>query len=226
MFSFQPAAYIGNEARWEDGFRAVDADAVWQRIEQAVGRPLPTRVLQVGDLRCNRVCWGAYVGERYVPVFEEGDRRDERARDALLAIVPGGLLAERSVAVNVVRVARLLVRRPALAATTLAWVARFVRRAGGFSALRRGVHPVTFVVHSFIDAAVVAPAWELLQRAGRTEDSAVTAAAERLAACSYLMAHPESGQLVPACVQHAVLDPAENVELAQRLAAPRRRTAR
>jgi hypothetical protein len=27
------------------------------------------------------------------------------------------------------------------------------------------------------------------------------------------MAHPESGTLVPACVQHSVLDPGENQEL-------------
>ena len=27
------------------------------------------------------------------------------------------------------------------------------------------------------------------------------------------MAHPDTGELVPACVQHALLDPAENLEL-------------
>lgn len=27
------------------------------------------------------------------------------------------------------------------------------------------------------------------------------------------MAHPETGELVPACVQHSVLDPVENVAL-------------
>jgi hypothetical protein len=27
------------------------------------------------------------------------------------------------------------------------------------------------------------------------------------------MAHPENGTLVPACVQHSVLDPAENAQL-------------
>ncbi len=36
---------------------------------------------------------------------------------------------------------------------------------------------------------------------------------ERLQACSYAMAHPETGELVPACVQHGVLDPGENVAL-------------
>jgi len=33
---------------------------------------------------------------------------------------------------------------------------------------------------------------------------------ERLQACSYAMAHPDSDELVPACAQHSVLDPEEN----------------
>ncbi len=39
------------------------------------------------------------------------------------------------------------------------------------------------------------------------------AAQERLASCHYAMAPPETGELVPACVQHCVLDPVENIEL-------------
>jgi hypothetical protein len=38
----------------------------------------------------------------------------------------------------------------------------------------------------------------------------IRATQERLAACHYAMAHPEDGTLVPACVQHCVLDPEEN----------------
>ncbi|GAB3550617.1 hypothetical protein GCM10027404_18150 [Arthrobacter tumbae] len=29
----------------------------------------------------------------------------------------------------------------------------------------------------------------------------------------YTMSHPETGQLIPACAQHSVLDPVANVEL-------------
>lgn len=36
---------------------------------------------------------------------------------------------------------------------------------------------------------------------------------ERLAACTYAMSHPETGRLVPACVQHSVLDSGENINL-------------
>jgi hypothetical protein len=89
-----------------------------------------------------------------------------------------------------------------------------VRRTGGLrTLLRHGVRPVSFVVHQFMDAADVAPAWELMQRGETATDPRVLAAQERLAACHYAMAHPETGELVPACVQHCVLDPVENVEL-------------
>jgi len=45
----------------------------------------------------------------------------------------------------------------------------------------------------------------------------VRATQERLQSCSYAMSHPESGTLVPACAQHSVLDPQENVELTKLL---------
>jgi hypothetical protein len=48
-------------------------------------------------------------------------------------------------------------------------------------------------------------------------DPAVLATQERLSVCTYAMAHPETGQLVPACVQHSVLDPGENEQLRQLL---------
>ncbi len=223
MFSFQPAAYVGNEARWRDGFRTVTDDDVWAEVERGAGRSLPYRVLQFGDLRCNRVSWGAFVGDRYVPVLEEDDPADLAARDAFLGLMQGGFLPETSRAVNTVRVLRILARRPRIVAVALGWAARFVRRAGGFRAMRAGVRPVTFVMHSFIDAAVVGPAWAQLRAGDVASDPAVRAAQERLLACTYAMAHPESGELVPACVQHSVLDPEQNRELAVRLPLPTRR---
>ena len=76
MFSFQPAAYIGDERRWEDGYREVTDDSVWEEIGAGAGRPLPWRALQFGDPRCNRTCWGAFVGDRYVPLLEDDDLDD------------------------------------------------------------------------------------------------------------------------------------------------------
>jgi hypothetical protein len=96
------------------------------------------------------------------------------------------------------------------------WAGRFVRRAGGVRSLLAGGPPraLTFVMHNFMDASVVRPAWELMQRGEVAGDPAVREAQERLSACSYAMAHPESGTLVPACAQHGVLDPDENRTLA------------
>ena len=64
--------------------------------------------------------------------------------------------------------------------------------------------------------------WELLQRDEVSPDPDVRAAQERLRACGYTMGHPETGQLVPACVQHSVLDPHENRQLVRLLPRPTR----
>jgi hypothetical protein len=92
-----------------------------------------------------------------------------------------------------------------------AWALRFARRGG----LRGRPRAVTFVMHNFMDASVVRPAWGALQRGEVAPEPEIRAAQERLQACAYSMAHPESGTLVPACAQHAVYDPAANVELAR-----------
>jgi hypothetical protein len=191
MFSFQPAAYVGDDRRWSEGFRTVTDDAVWAEVSRGAGHEtLPYRAVQFGDLRCNRATWGAWVGDRYVPIVDENDPADLGARDLFFATVPGP-----------------------------------VRGAGGWRALRHGVRPMTFAMHSFIDAALVAPAWTLLQRGETAADPDVAAAQERLAACVYTMGHPETGDLVPACVQHSLLDPEENRRLAVALPLPARRGA-
>jgi hypothetical protein len=64
-----------------------------------------------------------------------------------------------------------------------------------------------------MDAADVAPAWEMMQRGEPAQDPKLRETQERLAACHYAMAHPENDMLVPACVQHSVLDPVENAQL-------------
>jgi hypothetical protein len=104
------------------------------------------------------------------------------------------------------------------------WAARFVRRVDARRLLTGRPRGLTFVVHAFMDADVVGPAWEGLQRGELADDPAVRAAQERLRACSYAMAHPDEDGLVPACVQHAVLDPAENARLARLLPLSRART--
>ena len=218
MFSFQPAAYIGNEARWRDEFRAFSAGEVWRRIEEGAGARLHFRAEQVGDVRCNRTAHGLYARARYVTLLDEDDPRDLRALEDFLLAFGGMDFAAGGRALRAARAARAIGRHPAVARSGTAWAARLLRRAGGARAiLRERPRAITYVMHSFMDARDVRPAWELLQRGELSEDPDVRATQERLQACSYAMAHPDSGTLVPACAQHAVLDPLENQRLQELL---------
>ncbi|HWB72828.1 MAG TPA: hypothetical protein VG452_11475 [Egibacteraceae bacterium] len=209
--SFQPAAFVGNQRRWDGEYRTLADDDVWAELERGVGGRLPYRGLQVGDLRCNRVTWGLWAGDRYAPVLDDADPRDLRARDAFLRALPGNLLfAPRTIAA--LRIARALLSHASEIPVALGWALRFACRAG----IRAwaGVHPTTYVMHSFMDARDVAPAWDLLQRGVVASDPRLRATQERLRACAYGMAHPELDLVVPACVQHSVLDEQENDALA------------
>ncbi len=225
MFSFQPAAFVGDDRRWRSDYSLLDPDRVWARIEEGAGARLPYRVLQVGDLRCNRTAWGFYTGERWVSLLDEDDPRDLAARDALFTHL-GGFHFSAPAPLVALRLGVVALSHPRLVGTALAWARRTVRRAGGWRrVLTERPRLTTFVMHRFMDAAQVAPAWALLEAGEVATDPEVREVQERLAACSYLMAHPEDGRTVPACVQHGVLDPRENLDLAQRLPLPRRRGA-
>ena len=212
MMSFQPAAYVGNPRRWKEDFRAVTIDDVWAEIERGVGTRLPWAHLQMGDARCNRSAYGILAGGRWTPILDDRDERDLRVRDRFLDAF-GGMDFERAPAALVAAVARVVARHPAVVPAAAGWAARFVRRSGARRLLTGRPRALTFVVHAFMDAEVVKPAWEGLQRGETTGDPRVRAAQERLQACSYAMAHPDEDRLVPACVQHSVLDPQENLVL-------------
>jgi hypothetical protein len=218
MFSFQPAAYIGNRARWKDSYRAFSADEVWARIEQGVGARLHPNAEQVGDMRCNRTAHGIYVGDRYETLLDEDDPRDGRALADFIAAFGGMDFDDGSVRLRAARSARAIARHPAVLRSGVPWAGRLVKRLGGPRAiLRDKPKAVTYVMHSFMDARHVRPAWELLQRDEISDDPKIREAQERLQACSYAMAHPDSGTLVPACAQHSVLDPLENLRLQELL---------
>ncbi|MGI8867357.1 MAG: radical SAM domain-containing protein [Mycobacteriales bacterium] len=217
MFSFQPAAFVGDERRWHEDYRSATADQVWAQIEKGAGTRLPYRTFQVGDERCNRTTYGFYVGERYHPILDDEDPADLHARDVYLKWLGGVDFAGTPLPLLAVKLLRVLAAHPSLAVVFARWVGRRLRRAGLRPLLRHGIRPVTFVMHTFMDAADVAPAWEAMQRGEDSSDERVAATQQRLRACSYAMAHPETGQLVPACVQHSVLDPAENRALRRQL---------
>ena len=218
MLSFQPAAHVGDERRWQGDYREVGIDDVWEQLEAGLGQPIAWRALQFGDRRCNRTAFGFRVGDRWHPLFEPDDPRDLLTRDRALAHFGGVNFGGTPAHLLAVKLVRVLVRHPGDLPVAAAWVRRLVQRAGGMRralrAWRRGeVRPMTYVVHRFMDAADVTPAWQLMREGKLADDPGILATQERLAACTYAMAHPETGELVPACVQHSVLDPAENVAL-------------
>lgn len=216
MFSFQPAAYIGDDRRWRDGFREATPDAVWGEVERGIGARLPYRAVQVGDERCTRTVWGLLAGDRWVPVIDDQVPADLVVRDRLFAAF-GGVDFGASRGLLAIRLLRAAARHPRVVPAAGRWAGRLLRRVGVGAALRGRVRPLTFVMHMFMDADDVRPAWELLRRGELADDPRIRATQERLQACAYAMAHPESDELVPACAQHSVLDPIETVELRRRL---------
>lgn len=214
--SFQPAAFVGNPRRWREDFGAVTIDDVWAQIEKGAGTLLPWRHLQMGDPRCNRAAYGVLAGGRWTPLLDDQDERDLRTRDLFLRAF-GGMDFARPRWALAAALARVAVRQPATIPEALRWAARFVGRAGAGRLLRGRPRALTFVVHAFMDERVVRPAWEGVERGECAEDPEIRAAQERLRACSYVMAHPEDGRTVPACVQHSVLDPDENLRLRELL---------
>ncbi len=220
MFSFQPAAFVGNQARWKDAYRQFSADVVWARIEEGAGGKLHDEAVQIGDKRCNRTAYGFYVGSRYVPLLDQHDERDLRWLDSFVAAF-GGMDFVAPRAVTAARVVRALAREPMAVPRLAGFGARVVRRAGGMGALRSTPpRAMTYVMHSFMDASTVRPAWEAMERGESTHaDPEVQATIERLRSCSYAMAHPGDGRIVPACAQHSVLDPLENIKLMELLPA-------
>lgn len=218
MLSFQPAAFLGDERRWKEDFTEVGIDEVWDRIEEGAGQQLPWQGIQFGDPRCNRYSTGLSVDGRFAVLVDPEDPADVAARDRLLAHHGGMFFGGQRAPVLGLRIARAALRHPADVPVVLGVARRVLGRAGGVRALwrawrhgRAGMR--TFVVHRFMDAAVVGPAWALMEQGRTSEDPAVQEAQERLGACMYTMAHPETGRLVPACTQHSVLDPGENARL-------------
>jgi len=213
LFSFQPAAFVGDERRWHEEYGDTTGDDVWAQIEAGAGSRLPFRAIQNGDVRCNRTAYGFYLGPRWHSILDDEDVADLAVRDVFFRHLGGINFSGTPVPLLAVKVLGVVVRHPCVAVLFGRWAGRMLRRTGLTPWLRHRIRPVTFVMHSFMDAADVTPAWEAMQRGEDSADPRIAATQQRLQACSYAMAHPETGQLVPACVQHSVLDQAENVEL-------------
>ena len=228
MMSFQPAAFVGNPRRWKEDYTRLNADSVWTQIEAGAGVRLPFRVFQTGDERCNRSAFGYYLGKRWFPVLDEDDADDLQTRDEFYRYL-GGVHWGAPISLLLPRLGRVVVRHPHMVLVGIRWLWRRIHQSGGLlvvvrALLQHEVRPMTFVMHRFMNAEDVQPAWEMLKRGEMSTDPHILETQERLQSCFYAMAHPETGEIVPACVQHSVLDPAENRELVKLLPLPRRRS--
>ena len=214
MLSFQPAAYVGDDRRWDDGYRAMTPDDVWRAVEKGAGQRLSHAAVQMGDPRCNRTSYGLMVGPRYVAFIDDSRPLDISMRDKFYQHVGGMAFNSAPTWLTALRLTRIVAHHPRVGVLTVRWaVGKLVQAGGPIPVIRYGIKPMTYVMHMFMDAKQVKPAWELMEQGVTATDPAVRGTQERLGACVYAMAHPETGRLVPACVQHSVLDPGENVEL-------------
>jgi len=213
MLSFQPAAFVGDERRWHEDYREATGDAVWAEIERGAGTTLDYHLLEHGDTRCNRTAYGFRLGERWYPLLDAADPRDVAVRDGFFAHLGAVNFTGTPAPVLAAQLVRVVTRHPVVLTASLGWAVRTARRVGLRTLLSHRLRPLTLVMHQFMDAADVAPAWAATQRGESCADPRLRETQERLAACHYAMAHPEDGTLVPACVQHSVLDPGENAAL-------------
>lgn len=130
MFSFQPAAFVGDERRWHEDYAEVTGNAVWAQIERGAGARLPFRALQTGDERCNRTTHGFFVGDLYVPILDDECPADLRVRDVFFRHLGGVDFAGTPVPVLVAKLTRLVARHPVVALVFGRWLLRTARRAG------------------------------------------------------------------------------------------------
>ncbi len=222
MLSFQPAAYIGDDRRWSEDFQDITIDAVWARIEEGAGQRIPWQGVQFGDPRCNRTAVALSTGSGMAALLDPADPRDIAARDTFLKDFGGMYFGGTPPWIVAAKIVRALAAHPGDLPVLAAFIRRLLRRAGGLrtvvmAAWRRKLSFKTFVVHNFMDAADVAPAWALMEQGQVSGDPRIRETQERLGACMYAMSHPETGRLVPACVQHSSLDAAENAGLRKML---------
>jgi hypothetical protein len=220
MLSFQPAAFIGDDRRWNEDFAEVSIDAVWNQIEQGAGRKLPWQAIQFGDTRCNRSMVAVQCDEALSPLLDPKSPKDLEVRDRFLNHFGGMIFGGTALPTLLVKIIRRITKYPGDIVPFLAFSFRTIRRNGGSlnilrAATQHRLRFKTFVVHNFMDAVDVKPAWELMERGLDSNEPKIRETQERLRTCVYTMSHPETNRLVPACVQHSVLDPQENLQLLQ-----------
>ncbi|MGH3439586.1 MAG: hypothetical protein ACRDRN_24410, partial [Sciscionella sp.] len=112
MFSFQPAAYVGDERRWDENYRAISGDEVWAQMEKGAGARLPWQAVQMGDERCNRTAFGILLGERWVPLLDDTESADIAGRDTFYRYLGGMTFLRTSPVLVALRVLRVALAHP------------------------------------------------------------------------------------------------------------------
>jgi hypothetical protein len=220
MMSFQPVAQLGGKVDHLDRVArhgAVDEDGelLWRQIQNGLGIELGPDPLIEGDPRCNRGALCLVAGERVVPLLDVRHRLDRFVRDALLEAAERGFGAAmdcmhdpamlRRTIVKALRLPFVAPRLLKLHLAALLFGAKLVSKAGPLRVLRHGVRFVFAYMHRYMDERDVREAMRLSTQGITASDPRILATQERLRSCSWRMAHPDRGELVPACAQQAVL---------------------
>jgi hypothetical protein len=120
--------------------------------------------------------------------------------------------------IPLIRATRIVLSNPIFNIPTLfSFLTRKISQFGVWNLLTKKVKPMTFAMHNFMDADDVKIAHELNKEDRWSPDAKIKETQERLRACSYAFGHPETGEMIPGCVQHGVLDPEMNIKLKAQL---------
>ena len=84
------------------------------QIERGAGARLDYRLFEDGDVRCNRVAHGYYVGQRWHQVLDPDNARDLAVRDAFFRYFGAVNFTGATVWVLGVRALRVALRHPAV----------------------------------------------------------------------------------------------------------------
>ena len=133
MFSFQPAAFIGNTNRWKHDYREFSTDEVWRQIEAGAGARLHWNAFQIGDPRCNRTAYGAYCGDRYVRAARRGRPARRRVRSTTSSRRSAGMDFVAPRRAGAARWCAGWRATRGRCGAALGWARRFAARAGGLA---------------------------------------------------------------------------------------------
>jgi len=97
---------------------------VWAQIEAGAGTRVDYRVLEHGDVRCNRTAYGAFVGERWYPLLDGEDPRDLRVRNRFFAYLGATPFTGTPPAQLAAQLLRACVAHPRIVSGSLGWLTR------------------------------------------------------------------------------------------------------